>query len=116
MAQGSGDESARYCRMMKIGYPCLGDPDKALYRRFAFPRDGWWNVTVKPFLDEPRIAFDRIRRASMKGSMMQHSDVLQLGGIAIIDAEGVVRYLHRSRKTDDYPPTSELIAALDALA
>jgi hypothetical protein len=116
VAQGSGDEAARYCRMAKIGYPCLGDPDKGLYRLFSLPRDGWWNVTVKPFLEEPGIALRRIRRASLKGSMMTHSDVLQLGGIAIVDAEGIVRYLHRSARTDDYPPTSEVLAALDALA
>ena len=115
VTQGSGDEAARSCRMLKIGFPCLGDPDKALYRIFSLPRDGWWNVTAEPFLRAPRIAFDRIRRASLKGSMMRHSDVLQLGGVALVDRSGVVRYLHRSRRTDDYPPTSELIAALDAL-
>jgi len=115
VAQGSGDEAARYCRMAKIGYPCLGDPDKELYRLFSLPRDGWWNVTVKPFLDEPGVAFDRIRRASLKGSLMPHTDVLQLGGVAIVDSRGIVRYLHRSKRTDDYPPTSELVAALDLL-
>jgi peroxiredoxin len=116
VAQGSGEESARFCRMMKIGYACLGDPEKALYRGFSLPRDGWWNVTLQPFLDEPRVAFERIRRASLKGSLMRHTDVLQLGGTVVVDGRGIVRYLHRSRRTDDHAPIAEVIAALDALA
>ena len=89
--------------------------ESGAYRAFGLARDGWWNVTAKPFLEDPRLAFDRIRNASLKGSLMPHSDVLQLGGVAIVDREGILRYLHRSRKTDDLPATSALLAELDRL-
>ena len=72
-------------------------------------------VTATPFLEDPRLAFSRIRSASLKGSLMRHSDVLQLGGVAIVDRDGILRYLHRSRKTDDLPATSVLLAELDRL-
>ena len=115
VAQGSGDEAARFCRMLKTDYLCLGDPEKQLYAAFSLPRDSWWNITAQPFLDDPGLAFDRIRHASLKGSVMRHSDPRQLGGVAIVDTEGTLRYLHRSRRTDDLPTTAEILAQLDAL-
>jgi hypothetical protein len=115
VGQGSGEEAARICRSLEVPCRCLGDPGKQAYRAFGLARDGWWNVTAKPFLEDPRLAFDRIRNASLKGSLMPHSDVLQLGGVAIVDREGILRYLHRSRKIDDLPATSALLAELDRL-
>jgi len=115
VGQGTGEEAARVCRQEGVESPCLGDPGKKAYASFELPRDGWWNVTVRPFLEDPSQAFRRIRNASMKGSLMRHTDVLQLGGVAIVDIQGVLRYLHVSRKTDDLPPTAELLAELDRL-
>ncbi len=115
VGQGTGEEAARVCRSLAVPCRCLGDPDKQAYRAFGLARDGWWNVTAKPFLEDPRLAFDRIRNASLKGSLMRHSDVLQLGGVAIVGRDGILRYLHRSRKTDDLPATSAVLAELDRL-
>jgi hypothetical protein len=115
IGQGTGEETARFCRGVEIDYPCLGDPGRDSYRAFGLPRDGWWNVTAKPFLEDARLAWSRIRHASLRGSLMPHSDALQLGGVAIIDRHGIVRFLHRSRRTDDRPPTSEILAELDRL-
>ncbi len=115
VGQGTGEEAARICNRLEVPCPCLGDPGKQAYRAFGLERDGWWNVTAKPFLEDPRLAFSRIRSASLKGSLMRHSDVLQLGGVAIVDRDGILRYLHRSRKTDDLPATSAVLAELDRL-
>ncbi len=115
VGQGTGEEAARICRSLAVPCRCLGDPGKQAYRAFGLARDGWWNVTAKPFLEDPRLAFDRIRNASLRGSLMRHSDVLQLGGVAIVDRRGILRYLHRSRKTDDLPATSAVLAELDRL-
>jgi hypothetical protein len=115
VGQGTGREAARFCRMLKVEATCLGDPAKASYRAFGLPRDGWWNVTAQPFLEDPALAWSRIRHASLRGSLMRHTDVLQLGGVALVDREGVCRYLHRSRRTDDFPPMQEVLAAVDAL-
>ncbi len=116
VAQGTGDESDRFCRAMDTAYSCLGDPNKEVYALFSLPRASWWNLTVGPFLEKPGLAFSRIRNASLKGSLMRHSDVLQLGGVAIVDRAGTVRYLHRSQKTDDLPPMPAILAELDRIA
>jgi hypothetical protein len=113
VGQGTGEEAARICRSLEVPCRCLGDPGKQAYRAFGLARDGWWNVTAKPFLEDPRLAFSRIRNASLKGSLMRHSDVLQLGGVAIVDRDGILRYLHRARKTDDHPAMGTILAELD---
>jgi hypothetical protein len=116
VAQGSGDEADAFCRDLCTDYPCLGDPHKDVYGLFSLPRASWWNVTVAPFLEEPGLAFSRIQNASLKGSLMRHSDVLQLGGVVIADRAGTVRYLHRAKKTDDLPPATAILAELDRIA
>ncbi len=116
ITQGTGSEAAEFCAKQGTDYPCLGDPDKAAYALFGLTRGSWWNVALKGFVDDPRLAVRRIANASLAGSMMPHSDVLQLGGVAIIDRDGVVRSLHRARQPDDLPPVPEWIAELDRLA
>lgn len=115
IGQGTGREAEGFCRQLKTDYPCLGSPGKEAYRAFGLSRGDWWSVGFKPFFEQPALALNRIRRASLKGSMMKHTDVLQLGGVAIVDGLGVLRYLHRSRQTDDFPPISDLIGELDRL-
>ncbi len=115
VGQGTGEEAARFCRGLGVESPCLGDPGRGAYRAFGLLRDGWWNVTAKPFLEDPGLAWRRIRNASLKGSLMRHTDVLQLGGVAIVDTQGVLRYLHVSRRTDDLPPMPDVLAELDRL-
>jgi peroxiredoxin len=112
IGQGTGEQAARFCRMLKTSYPCLGDPGKDAYRGFDLARDGWWNVTAKPFIEDPKLAFSRIASASLRGSLMRHSDVLQLGGVVILDRDGVVSYLHRATRSDDLPSAAELLAHL----
>lgn len=98
-----------------MGFTCLGDPSRGSYRAFGLARDGWWNVTVRPFLEAPRLALARIRRASLRGSLMPHSDVLQLGGVAIVARGGAFAWIHRARRTDDYPPMERVLGELDRL-
>jgi hypothetical protein len=115
VGQGTGVEAARFCRSLKVETPCLGDPGRDAYAAFGLPRDRWWNVTARPFLESPALAWSRIRHASLKGSLMRHTDVLQLGGTAIVDTRGVLRWLQVSQQTDDYPASEGILAQLDRL-
>ena len=64
MGQGTGEEAARVCREQGVESPCLGDPDKQAYAAFGLPRDAWWNVTARPCLEEPSLAFQLLRQFS----------------------------------------------------
>lgn len=118
VAIGQGDAAAaeHYCRKHGAEFPCLGDEERAGYRAFGFDRTGWWDLTLGPFLEDPLLAAGRIRHADPVASVSRHSDVRQLGGVAIVDSAGVLRFLHRARRVDDLPPVEELIAIVEKLS
>jgi diadenosine tetraphosphatase ApaH/serine/threonine PP2A family protein phosphatase len=47
---------------------------------------------------------------------MRHSDWFQLPGLAIVDRDGIIRYLHRSCHAGDLPPMAEVLRQLDVVA
>jgi AhpC/TSA antioxidant enzyme len=115
IGQGTGGEAARVAAARGVRYPVLGDPGKAAYRTLGLGRSGWFGLLVQPFLEDPGSALRNLREADLAASASPRSDVKQLGGVVIVDREGIVRYLHRSRTTTDVPPNATLLAALDAL-
>lgn len=109
IGQGTGAEAARVARMLHLEYACLGDPERASYRALGLGRAGWWGLVVQPFLDDPSGAARNVRDADLRASMSPRSDVKQLGGVALIDRGGVLRYLHRAASPTDLPDTAELV-------
>lgn len=115
VGQGNEEEVARYCSRYASGVPCLGDPQRAGYRALALKRGSWWSTVVKPFFTDPRESFRLVRNADLAASQLEASDVLQLGGVAIFDRGGVLRFLHVAETTADIPSNAEICAALDEL-
>jgi len=115
VGQGDGDYAADFCHELGASFTCLGDPERAAYRAFALPRGSAWSVVVKGLLENPRLGLSRLRRASLRGSLLPQTDVLQLPGVAIVDRAGRVQFMHRAKTTDDLPATRRLLEALDAL-
>jgi len=116
VGQGTEDEAAHYCGKYAPGVPCLGDPDRSSYKALGLGRGKWWSMVVTPLWTDTRVAVQRIRRADLRASQLDASDVLQLGGVAIVDREGVLRFLHVAETTDDIPSNDEIFAALDSLS
>jgi peroxiredoxin len=116
VGQGSEEEAAHYCGQYASGFPCLGDPSRASYELLGLKRGGWWSIVVKPFLTDTRESLRLIRDADLEASRLESTDVLQLGGVAIVDREGVLRFLHVAESTDDMPSNDEILAALDTLS
>lgn len=115
VAQGTGAEAQRFCGPLQTGYPCYGDPGKLAYRSFGFGRIGFVRMIVQPFLENPSLAWSRLRNASMAGARAPHSDVQQLPGVVVLERGGIVRYLHRAKQTDDLPSATEVLAEIDRL-
>ena len=114
IGQGTADEAGRICAQMGVDYPCLGDPEKASYRAYGLRRAGWREIILDP-MREGSEAMKKGYKVSIRGSLMRHSDWFQLPGVAIVDREGVLRYLHRARHSGDIPAPAAVLAALDAL-
>ena len=114
IGQGPTKSAERICGSVGVTFPCLGDPDKASYRSFGLPRGGLREILVEPM----RAGNQAVRaghRVSVRGSLMSDSDWFQLPGLAIVDRDGTLRYLHCSRHAGDLPPTATVLAALDAV-
>lgn len=116
IGQGKGDYAAGVCAEFGIGFPCLGDPERTAYRDFALGRASLWSITAGSFLSDPITGLRRLRNANLRRSLHPQSDVLQLGGVAVVDLTGKLRFLHRAAAPDDFPPIRELLAALEGTA
>ena len=111
VGQGTGAEAAAAARRHRITYPCLGDPGHESYRTLGLGRTGLFGLTLAPFFEDPRGAFQNLRRADLAASANPRSDVRRLGGAMVVDASGRIRFLYRSATTTDVPPTDSLLAA-----
>ncbi len=116
IGQGTGSKARSFCSKLEVGYPCLGNPDRSSYKAFGFPRGSWGDVMWKPLLSDPVRGIQRIFQADAAGARLRTSDVKQLGGVAIVSAEGRIRYRYRQKTSGDLPEVAELLDALDRLA
>ena len=46
--------------------------------------------------------------------MLTSSDVMRLGGVALVDKGGTFRFVHRAEEPSDIPSNAEMLAAFDA--
>lgn len=114
-AVGIGTAAAYQARgLLKRGhpFPLWLDPERRVYdalglgrlslARFLFDARGWGRYLR---------SLAAVRR---QGLITAHYSVLS--GVALTDAAGEVRYVHRATGLGDYPPVDELIGRLRELA
>ncbi len=116
VGQGTGVEAAQVAAKFGVTFPVLGDPDHHGYRSMDLDRAGWWKLLVEPFLEDPVGGMKNLLKADFRASVNPRSDVRLLSGVAIVDREGHLRFVHRSTKTTDLPAISVLLDALRAIA
>lgn len=101
-----------------ITFPLLLDPEQRLYRALAIPRlrprdflrpTTWrryvplfWHRHVTRRVDGPT-----------QGRIV--GDPAQLPGLALVDADACLQWIHRGASLGDYPPVDEVIARVDEL-
>ena len=84
-----------------------GDPERAVYRAFGFGRGSVARVWLHPRV---LASYLRLLKAGRRTGRATQ-DTLQLGGDAVIDAAGRVRWVYRSAGPDDRPSVDALVAA-----
>ena len=108
IAVGTGS-AAQARRLMETGtpFPCLVDAERRLYRLLGLGRVG-----ATTLLDPATyLNYGRAwRRGSRQGEIT--GDPRQMSGVAVLDADGRLRWRHVARTIGDYPP---LTAVLDAV-
>ena len=111
IVQGTPQEAEQLCGRHGMAEHCLGDPGKSSYRAMGFPKIRWRDILL-PSADLRRRRQEAGAAGcgiSVAGSLMKHSDVLQLGGAALIAPGGQVRWIHRSAHPGDLPRAAELL-------
>jgi hypothetical protein len=108
VGQGTGEEARSFCDAWGVDYPCLGDARRHAYKALELERGNWWTVALRGLVTRPAHTLSLIAKADMKGSQLDSTDVLQLGGICIIDSAGRLRGVHRSESPEDMPPARDV--------
>jgi hypothetical protein len=103
------DYQARALMADGIAFPLLVDPDRNLYRALGIDHIAWrrW---LQPSTWR---RYFRGARGARQGKLT--GDLRQAPGVAIIDRQRRLRYLHRGTTLGDYPPLDEVLAALEAV-
>lgn len=94
-------------RKMELPYGLYTDPEREVYRAFGIERASLRRVWL-----DPRVWW-RYAALLARGRRPQASgeDTLQLGGDAVLDGEGRLSWLYRSRGPEDRPSVDELVRA-----
>ena len=100
---------AGYRRRFVDPLTVVSDEERRVYRAYGLGRGPWWRVygvaTLRRYVELLRRG-RRLERPT--------EDTLQLGGDVVVDREGRLAYVHRSRRPDDRPDVDELVAAVRA--
>ncbi|MEO6468079.1 MAG: peroxiredoxin-like family protein [Acidimicrobiia bacterium] len=95
--------------LMRNGMPfdCVIDPDANFYRAVGIGRVGpteW----LRPSVISRYVA--AWKRGGRQGRVT--GDWRRLSGVAIVDPDRTIRYLHRATNVGDYPAVAEIVGAL----
>lgn len=95
-----------------LSLPAYGDPGRALYDAFGFARGSIARVWLDPRVWRRYLAL--LARGRRPPRAVPRQDTLQLGGDVLLDADGVVRWVYRSRGPADRPSLREIARRADA--
>jgi hypothetical protein len=115
VGQGTGAEAAGYMEKWGVDLRCFGDTTAAAYQSFGLTRGSPWSVMFRGMVTQPLEALQAIARADLSGALLASSDVMRLGGVAIVAIGGELREIHRAEDPTDIPTNAEVFARLDLL-
>jgi hypothetical protein len=105
VGHGTAEELALHHADLPHEFVVVADPDQALYGAFETKRlRSGWRLRIK-VTSIPLLLRHHLRGGTL---IREGQDLLQLGGDAIVDPDGSVRWLHLSTQPDDRPTIEEL--------
>lgn len=105
-----GEPLRAFAKELDLPFPVLSDPQRQAYRAYGLRKGGLWAVFGPKIVGAYLGLLLRGRR--FRGIQ---GDPFQLGGDFIIDAEGIIRFAHRSADPVDRPSPEQLLQAVRVL-
>ncbi len=98
---------ARLRAQLNLTQRLLSDPTWQTHRRYGMQRGSLSDVFLST------ATWRSYARAVLRGRLrFPAQDIFQLGGDVVIDRDGAIRFLYRSRGSGDYAPLSPLVEAV----
>jgi hypothetical protein len=95
-------------RGLELSFPLFADPSRQIYAAFGLGRGSIARVWLHP---KVWARYARLLAAGRRPAG-DGADTLQLGGNAVLDASGRVRWIYRGAGPDDRPAPATVIAEL----
>jgi peroxiredoxin len=108
---GRPEQARDFCQRRGVRFVCVVRPDRAVHRAYGLRR-GNLNQLAGPRVWPPWLR-DQVT-GKYQGRFGQ-GDPAQLPGTFVVDTEGVIRFAHRGRRSNDNPSIDDILGALAAL-
>jgi peroxiredoxin len=108
---GRPEQARDFCERRRVPFACVVRPDRAVHRAYGLRR-GNLNQLAGPLVWGPWL---RDQLTGKNQGRFGQGDPAQLPGTFVVDTDGVVRFAHRGRRSNDNPANDEVLAALASL-
>jgi hypothetical protein len=105
---GSQAKAEEFCGQHGMGAYCIGDIDKRTYAAMGLEGFNLLRLFTDPALKKRR-AENKAAGFSQNWGATKLQDGAQLPGAAIVDASGIIRWVHRGAHPGDLPPVAEML-------
>ena len=109
---GRPEQAREFCGRRRIPFVCVVGPGRGVHRAFGLRR-GSLNQVAGPRTWGPWL---RDQLGPNHQGRFGQGDMAQLPGTFVVDAGGIIRYAHRGRRANDYPPNDEVLFVLTGLS
>ncbi len=113
VGQGDPEDAAEFLARKRVPFRCLVDPDRSLYRAYGLRRGAVRDVfgfeAVSSSLRQS------LHRETIHGTL-HGGNLMQMPGTFVVDAGGILRFVHRSLTIADTPPNRVLLDVVENLS
>ncbi len=104
IGMGSPRRTAAFRRELELPFPMLSDP-----RRVSYHAYGLLKMSLRREATIASAMHFARNVARHGGAHEPDQNMLQLGGIFVVDPQGIVRYAFRSARAHEYPTAEKLV-------
>jgi peroxiredoxin len=108
---GRPEQARDFCQRRRVPFACVVRPDRAVHRAYGLRR-GNLNQLAGPRVWAPWL---RDQVTGKHQGRFGQGDAAQLPGTFVVDTEGVIRFAHRGRRSNDNPSNDDILGALASL-